>query len=313
MKRFIFKTIVFIFILFILDRAVFIFLQSQRPEDYKIFIDSKKEFFQKNFDVDLLIIGDSHIADALDTRTLESCAKISSYNLGVYHSSPFENYYITKSALNHLKIYPKTVVLGTNPVMFNRNLSKGKYTPLILNFNIDLILNSNDRFDNTVFFKTYKERYIFKYLYRRLKGEKYKPTRKIINEYHGHLKFYNQIENTNWANFGINSHGSIINRDQVKYFIKTIELLRKHGIEIIIVNPPIWHVQMETIVKSKNYKIFKNIINRISSKYNIDVYNSNFNSFQNEFEKDCFLNTQHLNYNGSTIFTNHFCKYLNTL
>jgi len=215
--------------------------------------------------------------------------------------------------LKHLRNKLKIIVLGTNPVMFNRKLSKGKYTPLIIDFDIGLILNSNDGFDKSFFFKTYQERYLFKHIYRKFKGIRYKPTREIVNDYNGHLKFYNQIKNTDW----IHSYNSIrvndINLEQVKYFIKTIELFHKHNIEIIIVNPPIWHIQMETIAKEENFKKFKGIIDTISEKFHIKIYNSDFKLFKKELSKDCYLNAQHLNYNGSKIFTNHFCEYLNTI
>ena len=117
MKRFLVRFFFFVLIFVVLDRSFGLVLQSQRPIDYRLFIESKLAFFNSTKSTDVLIIGDSHIADALDPRTIEKNTKLQAFNLGIYHSSPFENYFVTKAALDHFKEKPKIIVLGTNPVM----------------------------------------------------------------------------------------------------------------------------------------------------------------------------------------------------
>ena len=92
MKKFLRNLILFTLVLLVFDRALFLFFQSQRPNDYKLFLSSKKSYFDNDQQFDLLIIGDSHVADAVSPRVLEEEFKIKSFNLGIYLSSPYEYY-----------------------------------------------------------------------------------------------------------------------------------------------------------------------------------------------------------------------------
>jgi len=313
MKIFLFKVILFLGLFLLLDRAGSLFLESQRPSDYKLFLKSKKDFFKEQDPKDILIFGDSHIADALDPRTLEDCSSLSSYNLGVYHASPLENYYLLKSVLEQQEQKPKTVILGTNPKMFERPLSKGKYTPLILGNNIPLSLNSEEGFDASFFLKTIQEKYLFKHLFGKLTGKEYQPTRKIVSVYNGHLEFYNQTGNLNWEDFEQEKKSLQIEK-QVDYFSKMIAELLEQDTEVIIVNPSIWKGQINAMAHTESFKVFEKTLDAIALKYGIAIYNAKHQSLQEQLEKKDFLNTQHLNYYGSVKFTKHFCEYFsNTL
>lgn len=314
MRKFTLKLAVFLGIFLIFDRAVGYFLQTQRPIDYKLFLQSKTDFFETNEAIDLLIIGDSHVADAIDSRTIEKKTFLKAYNLGIYHSSPFENYYMTKAALEELKQKPKMIVLGTNPIMFEKSLSKGKYTPLILPFpySLQLAKNSDEGFDIAFFLHTIREKYLVKSIFNQLRRVNYNPTRVIKDVYNGHLKFYNQIPNTEWYSFE-NAEAKQINQRQVEYFSKTIELALKSNIKVIIVHPPLWKHHLQTMSSGKSFYQFTNIINHITAKYNLKTYynylNEDFMDSLN-FEKEDFLNTQHLNYYGSRKFTRGFSDFL---
>lgn len=309
MRTFIVKTVVFIALFFLMDRLAFVFIQSKRPSDYKLFLESKKDFFKQNHVVDILMIGDSHIADAVDTRRLEKCTGMNSYNLGVYHASPFENYHIMKAAFNHLSQKPKMVILGTNPVMFEKKLSKGTYTPLIIGNDLELVLNSKDGLDVNFFFKVFQEKYLLKHVFENIRGKEYKPTREIVNVYKGHLEFYNQIPDTEWENFEKKKE-SKINLQQVEYFRKTIQFLVDKQVKVIIMNPPIWRLQLNAISNTGSFWGFEKMLNKTAKEYGIDIYNSDNDILIEELKKDDFLNTQHLNYKGSQKFTTHFCDYL---
>lgn len=318
MKKFLFRVILFISFFIIIDKICGYFLQKNRPIDYKLFLDSKNNFFSNINNIDILIIGDSHIADALDPRTIESRTTFSAYNLGIYHSFPFENYYVTKAALEHLDSKPKMIVLGTNPVMFERELSKGKYTPLILPKlnSLEFLRNSDEGFESSFFFNIFREKYLFKSLLNNLLGKPYKPTRIIEDVYNGHCKFYNQIPGSEWSNFTPRNNTKI-KIEQVDYFLKTIELALKNNIDIIIAHPPIYKENLAAINGSDSYKYFCNIINEITEKYELKTYydypkdvNLNDTSI---FQKNDFLNSQHLNYKGSLKFSNGFSAFLNRL
>ncbi len=310
MKSFLVKICLFGILLVLFDRVAFLLIQSQRPSDYKLFLESKKDFFEKEDASDILIFGDSHIADALDTRTLENCKTgggMTSYNLGVYHSSPLEVYHIVKAAFQHISQKPQLVVLGTNPVMFERELSKGKYTPLILGNDWELVRNSKEGLDRDFVFKTFQERYLFKHIFSKLLGKKYTPSRKIESVYRGHLEFYNQIKGTKWDTIKPKREKEW-KKEQVAFFNKTIDFLRSQEVEIVIVHAPIWHKELEVITQRENFRGFEKTIEDIAKKYSIEVYNPKHTLLLEVLKKEDFLNTQHLNYKGSRQFTEQFCR-----
>lgn len=310
MKSFLVKICVFGVLFILFDRMVFLLIQSQRPSDYQLFLESKKDFFEKEYASDLLIFGDSHIADALDTRTLESCKAgvgMTSYNLGVYHSSPLEVYHTVRAAFQHIVQKPKLVVLGTNPVMFERELSKGKYTPLILGNDWELVQDSEEGMDRDFVFKTFQERYLFKHIFSKLLGKKYTPSRKIESVHRGHLEFYNQIKNTRWDTIKP-KRGKEWKSEQVQYFNQTIDFLQNQKVKIVIVHSPIWHKELEVITETDSFRRFEKTIEAIAKKYNVDIYNPKHTLLLEVLKKEDFLNTQHLNYKGSKQFTEQFCR-----
>jgi hypothetical protein len=314
MKKFLVKLTLFSVILLSMDRGIFYFLQDHRPYDYKFFIDSKKLFFTKEQNIDLLIIGDSHVADALDTRIIDSAGNLRSFNLGIYHASPFENYYVTLAALKHLETPPKIVVLGTNPAMFNRSHSKGKYTPLIINDNyikFQLSLNSIEGVDAGIVLKTLSEKYLFQHFFNSMIDKPYIATREVRSSYSGHLEFYNQSRNVQWSGYkkGKELH---TNKIQLDYFVKTIELLLSHNVKVIILNPPIWYDKIDVMSKEENFIEFDNFLNSICLKYDLELYNPKHEFHRDELEKKSFLNPEHVNSYGAKVFSLDFVKMLNS-
>jgi hypothetical protein len=309
MRKFILEILIFIIGILFLDMILGYLLSSQRPSDYDLFLKSKQEYFKKPRNYDILIIGDSHIADAIDPRTIRNELSLNAYNLGIYHASPYENYYLTKAALENTKSIPNILVLGTNPVMFERELSKGKYTPLIIpyRYHLELAYHSHEGLDITLVSRTIREKYLFRSILNNLLGRDYQPTRVVQDVYNGHLKFFNQINELNWINEEVNSMK--INQDQVNYFIKTIELAQGYGIPVIIVHSPIWNEQMDILHESESYSKFSEIINTLAYNYSLQVFTLGDNELS-ALEKKDFLNAQHLNYSGSQEFTTRFTCFL---
>lgn len=315
MRKFLFDILKFFAVLVVLDISLGYLLTTQRPIDYKQFLDAKKEFFDRNEHFDVLIIGDSHVADAVDPRILEKNLSLKSYNLGVYHSSPYENYHVTKAALNRLKKKPNLLILGTNPIMFERPVSKGKYGPLILpySYQFNLAKNSEEGFDIAFFSKTFREKYLFKSLFNKLKGKKYTPTREVKDVYNGHLKFFNQKADVEWHDFEKPKLDSLY-EVQIQYFEKTIELAKEQDIAVLVVHPPIWKENLSVLAKSESYERFSKIIEKLVEKHKLSVYYDYPNDphFQDTitFEMKDFLNPQHLNYYGSEKFTKELIRFL---
>ena len=310
MKLLIKKIIILFLLIIAIDCVLFGVMQKYRPIDYKLFLDSKKEYFKLDYDPDILILGDSHIADSLDTRTLEALTGLNAYNLGVYQASPFETYYLAKEAVKGRRNL-STVILGTNPSMFEKELSAGKYTPLIIGNDFGLIYNSVEGLDKSVLIRSLREKDLVVNVIRRLIGRKYVPTREVKSVYHGHLEFYNQIANVDWNPVGTSDSYSKSREKQKKYFVKTVEYLLKNGINVVIVNSPVWPPELKEIMKTSYYKYFSDTIKDVTRYYGLHYLNEEYDILENQTDKSSFLNADHLNYYGSKIFTKEICSYFN--
>jgi hypothetical protein len=316
MLKFIKRLIIFLFVIFVIDIILISLIRKSRPSDYDIFIKSKSEFFNEKLSTDLLIIGDSHVSDALDTRILESKSNYSSFNLGIYHASPIENYFTLKAALAHLDNPPSILVLGTNPQMFQRKLSKGTYTQMILPLglsSLSLEMATEDGFDAGYFLKSIQESYLFGSFFRVMLNIEQLNQREIEGAYRGHLKFYNHIPNVDWANFSFFEDSKSYNI-QLDYFKKTIELAQSLGIEVIIVHPPVTKEELAARYNLEQFAKFKKSINQTTLKYNLPVYFDYPNNpnimFNSSYQHVDFLNTEHLNYYGAQKYTKGFCEFL---
>jgi hypothetical protein len=312
MKKFLLKIILVVSIFILIDKVFGYILEYNRPTDYNLFLNSKLEFFKNTKPIDVLIIGDSHIADALDPRIIESHTNLKTFNLGIYHTSPFQNYYITKAALESLESKPKFIVLGTNPNMFEIELSKGKYPPLILPTmkSLELVKNSKEGFDASFFLSIVQEKYLFKSVLNNLLRKPSPPTRIIENVYNGHLKFFNQMPAAQWTNF-VTIKESKLKKEQVEYFSKTIELALQYDIAVIIAHPPLYKENLIALSGTDSYKDFNYEINKLIKKYHLKTYyNYSYKDDTLLFHKQDFLNSTHLNHNGSLKFTNGFSDFL---
>lgn len=310
MRKFLIQLAVFFGILFVADRATNMILTNSRPADYDLFLTAKTDFFNQTHPTDILIIGDSHVADALDPRTIEKQSGLRAYNLGVYHAAPYENYYLTKAALAHLDEPPKMIVLGTNPSMFRWANTAGNYTPLTLPWpaKFELTRNSAEGFNVDFFSKAFRERQLFRAVLNRLKGIAPQPTREVEDVYRGHLKFYNQITNTNWIPEAASLEFKM-KAVQIEYFEKTILLARAAGIPVVVVHPPIWKQDMEVLRTTAAYKDFEQIISDLVLKHQLNEYPSTPENNSTDFAKSDFLDSRHLNYSGSEKFTGGFALY----
>ncbi|MEL6590064.1 MAG: hypothetical protein AAFP02_09085 [Bacteroidota bacterium] len=312
MKNLLIKLVIFTVILFGMDRFIATILQSVRPVDYVGFIDAKSEYFEDEQQYDILLMGDSHISDALDASVLEEKINMSAFNLGVFISSPYETYHTFRYALDHKPAPPKVLVLGTNPVMFTLPIDAGKYTPLVVDdpmFTLSLYTQSENPDYTTFFFKTVKEKYLAKALANKLRGKTAKPYREIEETYHGYMTIRNQIDGTRWE--GVPRKYEKVNKNQVRYFCNLIELALDNDVQPLIVNPPIWWNQLAAIEDSKSFSEFQILIDSIGNQYNIPVHNLDHHFLEHELVFEDFLNHEHLNYYGASKYTPLVADWIN--
>jgi len=309
---FLLKIVVFITIAFAVDRLLTWSLQFVRPIDYELFVDSKREFFNRRDSYDIIILGDSQIADAVDPRVLSKKCGLSAFNLAIYGASPFANYYTLLAALKHLEQKPKAIMIGTTPETFKQPLLAGKYTPIIVQdwlVNWEMNLRSTKPFHVSNFFTTVRERYLFQSLMRKFSGAKYTPTREIHNVYNGYLESHNQIAGTDWNEYKDSTAFS--NAKQCEFFEKTIQLAMQNSIQVIIVHPPMWFNRLDAERETDQFKEFTLIIDSLRRKYALPVFNDDFEVLRGEVEQKDFLNTVHMNYFGAQKFSARLSEWLN--
>jgi hypothetical protein len=310
MRRFILKVLLFIIVFFLVDFGISSLLHLFRPEDYKAHIESKFEFFDRRSQTDILILGDSHVADALNPQVFETIIHQTAFNFGIYHSSPFENYHLSRYLLKGNRKEPGVIILGTNPFMFCRPLEAGDYTPILIKNPYRKFRLYYESSDNTLtyFSSVAKEKYLFKSMFRRLTGKELEMVREIVFIKNGYLGNINHRSNE--MQFPDSFTEQSENPEQVRYFIKTIEYLKSLNKKVIIVNPPIYNKYFNDYKKTRVFTEFSNQIRQISESCQIPVFNLNYEVLSDTLVAEDFLNAEHLNNMGANKFTAELCKYL---
>ena len=309
MKRFLLKILALVVILILIDNLSYWILRKNMPSDYKAFVESKSDFNNKAKYIKTLIIGDSHIADAINPRILEAENNLA-YNYGVYHSAPYEYFQLLKYLLKTKDFEPKLLIIGTNPVMFTRELSPGRYTPLFINSFYDrfILYKEANSLDLEYFSSFKKESYLIKPTINNILRKTYEPTRVIKSVYNGY------IENIRTDSCSFNSSNHINNltnnKIQIEYFKKLIYLAKENDIEILIVNPPIYYSEYTSLSEQSYFKNFVKEILLISEEENIEIFELGHEEIKSQYSKNDFLNPQHLNASGATKFTHTLAKYL---
>lgn len=311
MKKFFLRFLSFAVLLWLMDIGISAGLRQFRPIDYRQFLEAKQSFFEQTQDIQLLIIGDSHVADALHPDVIESEGGMRAFNLGVYHASPYEWYHLLLSSLRASGEKPKWLVLGTNPDMFSRPTEVGKYTPLIINdfeTQYELYLNSSTGIDKKFFVKTLREDYLFEAVVSSLSGKEYKPTRHVSHISNGYLETTNQMEGVKWSEVSLKER--TYNEAQVEYLRKTIELAQAEDIKVVMVNPPIWRESLDARRQNERFILSKRVIDSLASAYELPVFNQEYSV---ALEQSEFLNADHLNGFGAKKFSLEFARWVKSI
>jgi hypothetical protein len=313
MKNFLIKVAVFAVLLFLLDRGISAGLRLVRPVDYNAFIESKQEFFQRKDNFDVLLLGDSHISDAVDPRILKEELGLTSFNLGIYMAGPYEYYYTLLAACQHMKQKPKMIILGASPPMFTKPALPGKYTPLIIDdetLRWSLSANASDPLWMKYFFSSVNESYLFRSLANKLMGKKYRPTREITAISDGYLEARNQIRGTNWKKFRIKPNKAET-AQQIEYFKKILAYAKEQGIAVRIINPPVWFPKID-LERKKGVAFWKftETLQACANEYDVPVHNIEFNVLRDSLEQKDFLDQDHLNYYGAQKYTRTLVEWL---
>lgn len=299
---------------FAADRMVAFILGKLRPIDYKLFVESRLDFFENDKNYDMLFIGDSHLSDALDTRIIEEKCNLSAYNLAIYHATPFDNYYFLQYILKKSK-RPKFIILGTNPAMFRKQVAPSKYIPVILDdffIRFRMRMNSVSKMDESLILKSVNERELIKPIFKNLCGIEYKPTRIVTKVYNGYLESGNQTLGFEWENYDLSKSKSSTKKVQINYLHQLIDLAKFYGIKVIIVNPPIWERKLIAYKEqNRTYTEYQTAIADIKNNLHVPVFNEANNLLHAKLVQRDYLDPEHLNYYGAKKFTYEFVNWFN--
>lgn len=303
----------FVGLISVIDAAFSRVLDTARPPDYQAFIDSKLEYAEASEATDLLVLGDSHTADAFVPQALEQATGLRSYNFGVYHMSPIEGRYLIRD-LRQRSPRLKVVVIGTNPVMFTRPPGAGKYTPMFIqNPLIFLSLLLEVRSNNFgLLSRAGKKLDLIGPLISRTLGKAAKSaTRQIESSDRGYLV------NTRCATRrdvqpDLKRHAEPAIAAQVSHFEQTIRWLQREGLRVIVVHPPLIERYYAIARTTRAYREFDAAVNRIARKANVPVLGTD-NSYGVSFGYADFLDGQHLCKPGAQKFSQWLGPELRTL
>lgn len=278
---------------------------------------------QQENSVDVLFIGSSHARFAFNTDIFDEKLNTNSFNLSSSDQTPVVGYYALKEALKYQK--PKVVVYeaywrkfgtddNTTPAYFIYDYIKHPGVKLSI-----LASLSSDKnfypFLEEALSKSYKYRISFTVILKDLVKGKL-----AANQY------YNLKNVTGPINYGDYSYEAkgyfssnlVVSDDtlrnensfmdvsfswddkQLKYFKKTLELCDENNIKVLIVTAPL---PLQSILYTKDYQSYSEKISAVAGDYNCEYIDYNLiNKEENLFPDDCFMDTNHLNSYGASLF-----------
>ncbi len=319
--RFFLKLALFFGLLWAIDQGFAHFLEAGgAPRDYRAFVESKEQFGSDRA-VDVLFVGDSHIADALVPGVFEAETGKEPFNYGVYHLSPLETRYLLEDLLRRTRGKPEVVVLGLNPVMFARGVDSGVYTPRLIEdplIRAKLFLAGGDdpakaqQGDNLGSLTAAADKlHLFRPALEILRkgGDDRPVTREVRSIDRGYLENHKHLdETTEWIEDARleQAEGNPIHK---RYFEETIRFLQDKGIGVAFVNTPYHSRRWPVVAPSPCYADFVRTIEALAAKYDVPAFNL-ANEHGGDWPDDHYLEFEHLCYPGAVKFTRLIAAFL---
>ncbi len=260
-------------------------------------------------DIEVLIVGNSHIRNGLDPTQMEKKA----LNMAFGGSEIFYDWSIVEENLEHLPNC-KQLILGVSYHTLPGNLDDegklGKRYELYhyTGFNYKLDLNSFDMRNHSVVYTIEPSGAldnVIKDLTSNNRGEIYKnkgytPYNSIINE---------DILDLN-AKLRISNHHKFMKKDKMdenlEYFRRIYELCKKNDVELFVVTPPVTSVY-ESLQKEE-FRDFTKRIGELSIQKGFGYLNCR--SMKNVYHNGLFKDSDHLNKDGARIFTKQVMDFM---
>ncbi len=308
-----------------IDSILFQVLIGVGPRDFAGYFEARAD--KKLFEAEILISGCSLTADGLGPHLLEEATGKATFNYGVYHQSPLEAYYIITDIVSRHDNKIKTVIYGTNPVMFQREniVTEFAYilTPSIVG-KAHLALTYMRKEPIYRLFKSNACRLPLKtYFAHLLFGKSYERAERdiegfdsgyLVNTNCGGCKFViagnDSVFDDYITRYKKQRSGFPINNTQVYYFEKLVKFLRDRKINLLLVNLPsqIPFYLFET--QQPNYKRFHDVFNVIVSRYGLPFFDGYKRAYLDGFSCNDFLDTQHLCNRGAVKYSHDVAEWL---
>jgi hypothetical protein len=281
----------------------------------------KITYIQKNhINAELLAHGSCESETMLDPSVIRQYIPVAIYNLALNHSDFADNYIFLYEYLKHQE-KPKAVLLFAIPESFDSSITNTFNTYRFAHLMKDpvvkeVVKEADPGYAQYAFLPFIRYSYYSNYIfYKALDGWRRLVTSDTSTRWPDGFSapvFPNQQASEKVDNEDrtpIFFHWSKIRE---KYFIKSIQLLQKNGIEVLVYHSPIYYEALE-LQNNRSYAINK--IDSICGYYNVSFFR--FDTLAMRFNRKNYYNTINKTlptYNttlqGNAIFNNYFGRFL---
>ena len=293
------------------DQLLSAALKAVRPPDHRIFLEARQAIHDEA--PDILVLGDSHIADAYVPEIVRRQSGLSSLNFGVYSSGPLEWEVLARDLFAHWTGTPQIAVIGASPAMFHRVTSGGRYSPELVTdpvLRLKLLTYSGLSDDWLLLLSSYRQRHLIPALVRILSGQSApSPIRQIEGVDRGYLR--NVLHMRADASFESGAYLNRVNPAQVAAFRALLDLLDSRGIRTIIVDPPVEPRHLSDLLLTPRYIEFDRTLNRVLATHGISRINFRTSDLARPLDYRDFLNAEHLCASGAAYFSTFIGAWIN--
>jgi hypothetical protein len=291
-------------VIVVADQMMSAALQAVRPTDHRSFIDARLAP-DAGQPPDILVLGDSHIADAFVPDIVGRASGLTSFNFGVYGSGPIEWEVLARDLLGRWSHAPRYAVIGASPAMFHRITSGGRYTPELVAdplLRIELLRHSGLRDDWLLLLSSYRQRDLIPALAGFVSGRPAPaPIRLIEGVDRGYLRNVRHMAAD--ATFTGGAYRDRVNPDQVAAFRALLDLLAAHGIRTIIADPPMEPRHLRELRATRRYIEFDRTLGRAMAGYPLERINFRESGLAQALDYRDFLNAEHVCASGAAYFS----------
>lgn len=291
--RFIGNTLLFIFLVLLLDQLI------GRGMRYMYFKRKSGDTYQTTYSMDstkadIIILGSSRATHHYITQIFEDSLKLSCYNTGKDGEYLIYSYSVLTSILNRYS--PKMVILDINVDEFYKNDNYKNSNTLFPYYHakpeIQKVLETNNNFEMLKFLS-----YIYPYNSTLFGSLLHINTDINERKLKGYIPFYGSL-----SNISLSKEPSLI-RSLDNFKINILEEIgkkcKKKGIKIMFIQSPRY------VILDQSYLIEK--LEKIAMSYNCEIYNY-ANDSQFLINSSLFKDVNHLNNDGAIIFSNIIIK-----